>query len=108
MKYFIILIAITFFVRADYLYNSVCVYNLNEAKKGYCYQYSEDSSSSCDKNSNLSDFLDGYELVDGNCVLSDSSKLGLSLENYNLNMALLGNFVGFTILLISLILIISI
>ena len=108
MRLLFIFTIITFFANADYLYNGSCVKDIVQGKRGYCYTYSSDGSFECDKKALISDFVDGYNYIDGNCIVSDSQFLGMSLEDYNYSMALLGNFVGFVVLFFSIMLITSI
>ena len=107
MKLLFLFITVTF-LNADYLYQNTCVIDLSEEKKGYCYVYSNDGSSDCDKNAVSSDFVDGYSYIDGSCVVSDYNSLGLSVEDYGFYMALMGNFVGFTVLFFAIMIVISI
>lgn len=110
---FIFLIPLTL-LKSDYLatrYASpTCVYDLQEQftrkgkSRGFCYFLSSDSSSECDRQSTISDFVDGYALINGNCVLVTSdnntslNEIGLTQSDTNYQFSLMGNVVGFVFL----------
>jgi hypothetical protein len=116
MNRFIFLL-LSFFVytvvsRADYLNTATsnqCVYNVvpYQDNTGWCYTKREDDRTYCNKNLNLDDLIDGYYLDGEDCLLKKDLKItGLTENQLNYQMYLMGNFVGFSSLIIMLFLVV--
>ena len=104
MKYLMLLLSFTFFLSADYLNTkdkNHCAYDVepNQNKKGLCYTDRNSNRDECNKKLTYDDLIDGYNLVDGKCVLkNDLEVTGLTQYQWNTMMMILSNIVGFTML----------
>ena len=104
MKYLMLLLSFTFFLSADYLNtrdSNHCAYDVEpkQDSKGLCYTDRNDGTDECDRRLTYDDLIDGYNLVDGKCVLKNDLKItGLTQYQWNTMMMILSNIVGFTML----------
>jgi len=92
-------------VHADYLNTKTknhCVYSLlpNQNNKGWCYTDRNTGEDECDRRLTIDQLIDGYYLDDdGNCVLEENLKItGLTKNQWDWLLALMGQLVGFTVL----------
>ena len=106
MKYLFVLFLLFSSVNADYLYTRFanrCVYNLTpyQGHRGWCYIYSDTNESKCNKNSKLSNFIDGY-YYDANtdeCLMKNDLRItGLTQNQWDYLLAVLAHVLGFTML----------
>ena len=103
---FVLLVFVSFFIlKADFLAlrdRNHCVYNLEpkQNSSGWCYRDRNRDKDRCDRFAKIDDFIAGYYLDDnGNCILKKNLKItGLTQNQWDWNMALLGHFTGFTVL----------
>ncbi len=96
---FLMIIFFTVFLNADYLYHDNCVYDISDN----CYTYSSDNSRICDQDIIIEDFIGGYKYADGNCTKDEIfNQIGLTQHEWNFQMALMGNLIGFTTLFLTL------
>lgn len=92
--------------KADYLYTKYsnrCVYNLTPKQndKGWCWIYTDNNNSSCNKNAKRSQFIDGYiyDVNDDTCLMKNDLKIsGLSQSEWDYLLAILAHVMGFTML----------
>jgi len=100
MKIFIFSFLISSFLFADYLYTdrNKCVYDLTPKNNGgWCYTYTQKNKSECNKRAKITQFLDGYNIDSGSCTLKNDLKItGLTQNQWNVSLALLAHFLGFT------------
>lgn len=91
-------------LNADYLAlrdSNHCVIDLtpNQNSKGWCYLDLNTNQNKCDSFSSVDDYIDGYFLDQGNCVLKNDLKItGLTQNQFNFMMAVLAHVIGFTML----------
>ena len=78
-----------------------CAYDLTpyQKHKGWCYVSRHNNQQYCSTTLKTKDFINGYEFVNGNCVLKNNLKItGLSQDDWDKSMALLAHATGFTLL----------
>ncbi len=82
--------------------NNHCVTGLTpyQNSSGWCYvDVSDDNNSYCDDTVSINNFIDGYYFDGSNCLLKKNLEItGLTQNQWDWNMALLGHFSGFTVL----------
>jgi len=102
---FIYLICIFFlftFSNADYLNTkstNQCIYNVEpyQGHKGLCYTKRSNNQNICNTKLKYKDLIDGYEYVNSGCYLKhDLAVTGLTENQFNENMTIAGNLVGFS------------
>lgn len=104
IKKIMLMIALTLFVNADYLNlkaNNICVYDLTpyQNNTGWCYTDRITSTVFCDPLLTIDDLIAGYDLNGTYCVLKNDLRItGLTESEYNFYLALIANFMGFTML----------
>ncbi len=106
MKQFLFLMffffLLTTYSNADYLNTRTsnhCIYSVEpyQDSSGLCYIDRHTGDNVCDKRLSFDDLLDGYEFVDGGCYLKkDLEYLQLSENQFNYQMAFIGNLMGFS------------
>jgi len=106
MKKFIILIFLFFtYSEADYLNTKTtnqCVYNVTpyQNNKGLCYTKRSTGQNFCSATLRYTNLINGYNYVNGSCILSDDLKYtGLDYETFTTFQALNGTLYGFVLVL---------
>ena len=106
MRYLLPLILILTFSNADYLatsHDNRCVYDLqpNQGNSGWCYTYSDNNNSRCNRRDKRSYFIGGYVYSsdDDTCLLKNDLKIsGLTQREWDYLLAILAHVMGFTML----------
>ncbi len=81
--------------------NNHCVYDIEpyHSNTGLCFSDRLDSLRYCDEEITHNDFMDGYSLVDSNCVVKNDLLLtGLTQNQWDYLLAVLAHILGFTML----------
>lgn len=105
MKKLIIFAFVTVqFLNADYLHlkDNHCIADLTpyQNHSGWCWRdISDNNSSYCSRRAKIDDFIDGYFLDSGNCILKNDLRItGLTQNQWDYLLAVLANVMGFTML----------
>lgn len=103
MKKLLLFCLLSIFSNADYLLltNNHCIYDLspNQNDTGFCFTDHSDDLGYCSTDLTMNSFIDGYEYIDGICDLKNDLKItGLTQNQWNYQLALAANFIGFAML----------
>lgn len=86
-----------FLLRSD----NHCIYDITpyQDNSGYCYTARSTGVTYCNKSLTYNDFIDGYYVVDGDCVMKNDLLItGLTQNQWNYLLAVLAHVLGFTML----------
>ncbi len=109
MKIFFIFLIIFFAIftsdiKADYLNTKTsnqCVYDVTpyQNETGLCYTKRSNDQSYCSTSLRFKHLIDGYELINSDCLLKNDLKItGLTQNQWDYLLAVLAHIMGFTML----------